>query len=155
MDFLPKINLVLEDLNVNHNTPQKSPPGCPRMLAGKILSDRIFHTPTPSPSGWEAFSTLSNPVNEFGWGSWKETPVDTNASVILVKFDQPDPTPNRFHHFRTLFASQFLPLSSGDTTHMGMLESLYSSLKFSPFLKQEENYLGPTPYCDFRLQAKN
>ncbi|KAI8573076.1 hypothetical protein RHMOL_Rhmol01G0250600 [Rhododendron molle] len=38
---------------------------------------------------------------------------------------------------------------------MGMMESIYSFLKFSPYLKQKENYLGPTPYCDFKRQAQN
>ncbi|KAI8524910.1 hypothetical protein RHMOL_Rhmol13G0186100 [Rhododendron molle] len=124
------------------------------MLAGKILFDRTLCTPNLSPTGWESSSTLSNSVNESSWGTLEEKPSNTNIGTILVKFDQPDPTLNRFHHFRTLFVSQFLPLAGRDTTHMGMLESIYSSLKFTPYLKQEENYLGPAPYFDFKRLAK-
>ncbi|KAI8560131.1 hypothetical protein RHMOL_Rhmol04G0232200 [Rhododendron molle] len=154
MDSLPEINLVLENLDHQSNSPQTSPSDSPRMLAGKILSDRTFCTLNPSPTGWESSSTPLNLVNESGWGTWEEKPTNTNTGTILVKFDQPDPAPNRFHHFRTLFASQFLPLAGRDTTHMGMLESIYYSLKFAPYLKQEENYLGPAPYCDFKRLAQ-
>lgn len=88
-------------------------------------------------------------------GNWKETPIDTNTGVVLVKFDQLDPTPHRFHHFRTLFVSQYLPLFSGDNIHMGMLESLYSSTLYSSHLKEEETYFGPAPYHDLKHQAQS
>ncbi|KAI8567968.1 hypothetical protein RHMOL_Rhmol02G0162600 [Rhododendron molle] len=125
------------------------------MLAGKILSDRTFHPPNPSPTGWDSPPTRSNSVNGPNWDTWEEKPAHTRSDTILVKFDQPDPIPNKFHHFRTLFASQYLPLTSSDTIHMGMLESIYYFLKFAPYLKQEENYLGPAPYCDFKRMAQS
>ncbi|KAI8559968.1 hypothetical protein RHMOL_Rhmol04G0218200 [Rhododendron molle] len=125
------------------------------MLAGRILSDRTFHTPNPSPTGWDTPPTRSNSVTGPNWDTWEEKPAHTHSDTVLVKFDQPDPIPNKFHHFRTLFGSQYLPSTSSDTIHMGMLESIYSSLKFAPYLKQEENYLGPAPYYDFKRMAQS
>ncbi|KAI8568190.1 hypothetical protein RHMOL_Rhmol02G0178300 [Rhododendron molle] len=155
MDSLPEINLVLDTLDQQSLSSHTSPPNSPQLLAGKILSDRTFCTPVPSPTGWESALTRSNSTNGSNWGAWEDKPIHTHQDTILVKFNQPDPTPNRFHHFRTLFASQFLPLTSNDTIHMGMLESIYSSLKYAPYLKQEENYLGPAPNCDFKRMAQS
>ncbi|KAI8529796.1 hypothetical protein RHMOL_Rhmol11G0001500 [Rhododendron molle] len=155
MDSLPEINLVLDNLDHQSHSSHTSPPNSPQLLAGKILSDRTFYTPVPSPTGWESSLIRSNSVNGSNWSAWEDTPARTNTDTILIQFDQPDPTPNRFRHFRTLFAGQFLPLTSHDTIHMGMLESIYSSLKFAPYLKQEENYFGPAPYCDFKRMAQS